>query len=212
MSTLFVTTLVPPQLAHMQERLTYDNLTNGFKSLRYRAGSPGYKAVTNPVTPLDKAFQIYTLHLMDSNNYDTESSTHHIMWEKRDAAWSAAANWLMSTQDIYRKMDKTQTRALLKIMPEVIRCQCSLELPAGSWNDFPKDTTRKSKEIDEAMDILQNLGLNQKIWALAISEGDKPKKHWVPPKDHGTLENMLNSIEKSFNLAQSHEIRNGFDF
>lgn len=194
MTALFSIKTIPPQLQHLQEELDSGKFEAGFSKLGFRKNTPGYRAIEAPVTPVDKAFQIYALHLAHSNAFARESSDHATMWKRRDAAWKAGADWLLETQDVYKRMDKKVTRALAKILPEALRCQCSLELPPGSWTDFPRDTMRKPKDIDLAMDGLQHLGMNIKIHGIAILEGETPNPTWRLQEDHGTLANMVKSV------------------
>lgn len=204
MSALFTITSIPTQLHHLQDSLSEPALfSQGFYALGFRKGSPGYRAIETPVTPVDKAFQIYALHLAHSNGFGRESSDHATLWQRRDAAWKAGADWLLETQDVYKNMDKKETRALAKILPEVLRCQCSLELPPGPWEDFPRDGMRKSKEMDRAMDALQHMGLNIKIHGIAILEGETPNPKWRLQQDQGTLASMVQSVqEHKATLAQ----------
>lgn len=196
MSALFTISSIPTGLHHLQNDLSDPTrFEEGFAALGFRKGSPGYRAIETPTTPVDKAFQIYALHLAHSNSFSRESSDHTTMWLRRDAAWKAGADWLLETQDIYKKMDKKETRAHAKILPEALRCQCSLELPPGPWSDFPRDSMRKTKDIDLAMDGLQHLGLNIKIHGLAILEGDIPDPKWRVQQDQGTLASMAQSVQ-----------------
>lgn len=195
MSVLFSLDTVPPQLQHLQEHLAADVFEAGFQQLGFKKGSPGYRAIETPVTPVDKAFQIYALHLAHSSNFKHESTDHTTMWARRDAAWKAGADWLLETQDVYKALDKKETKALAKILPEALRCQCSLELPPGPWEDFPRDGMRKSKDMDQAMDTLQHMGLNIKIHGIAILEGETPKPEWRLQQDQGTLASMVQSVK-----------------
>ena len=195
MSALFSLTTVPAQLQHMQDDLDATKLAQGFRALGFKRGSPGFRAIETPVTPVDKAFQIYALHLAHSNGFERESTDHTTLWERRDAAWKAGADWLLETQPVYKDMDKKETRALAKILPEALRCQCSLELPPGPWEQFPRDSMKKSKEIDKAMNGLQHLGLNIKIHGIAILEGETPKPDWRLQEDMGTLDAMVQSVQ-----------------
>lgn len=195
MSVLFALNSIPTQLQHLQDVLTADLFEQGFRELGFKKGSPGYKAIENPVTPVDKAFQIYALHLAHSSGFKHESTDHTTMWQRRDAAWKAGADWLMETQDVYKALDKKETRELAKILPEALRCQCSLELPPGPWADFPRDGMKKSKDMDKAMDTLQRMGLNIKIHGIAILEGESPKPEWRLQEDQGTLAAMVQSVQ-----------------
>lgn len=194
MTALFSLNTIPAPLQHLQDELDGGQFEKGFSALGFRKGTPGYRAIETPVTPVDKAFQIYALHLAHSNGFGRESSDHTTMWQRRDAAWKAGADWLLETQDVYKSMDKKETRALAKILPEALRCQCSLELPPGEWKDFPRDGMRKSKDMDLAMDGLQKLGLNIKIHGIAILEGETPDPAWRLQQDQGTLASMVKSV------------------
>lgn len=196
MTVLFTVLGIPAPLQHMQDTLGSADLYRGFHALGFRKGSPGFAAIENPVTPVDKAFQIYALHLAHSNQFGRESTDHTTMWSKRDAAWKAGAQWLMDTQDIYTGLDKKMTKDLAKILPEALRCQCSLELPPGSWENFPKDAMKKTKETGVVLNQLQHLGLNIKVHGIAILEGDPPKKEWRFPTDEGTLAMMVNNVKE----------------
>ena len=196
MSALFTISSIPPGLQHVQDDLSDAALFDkGFAALGFHKGSPGYRAIETPITPVDKAFQIYAIHLAHSNNFTREPSDHSAMWLRRDAAWKAGAEWLMDTQDVYKDMDKKTTRAQAKILPEALRSQCSLELPPGPWSEFPRDSMRKTKDIDLAMDGLQHLGLNIKIHGIAILEGDTPDPKWRLQQDQGTLASMVQSVQ-----------------
>ena len=194
MTALFSIKSIPAPLQHLQDELDNEKFETGFAALGFRKNTPGYRAIETPVTPVDKAFQIYALHLAHSNAFGPESSDHTTMWQRRDAAWKAGADWLLETQDVYKNMDKKVTRALAKILPEALRCQCSLELPPGAWSDFPRDSMKKSKEMDLAMDGLQHLGLNIKIHGIAILEGEKPNPSWRLQENQGTLASMVKSV------------------
>ena len=91
-------------------------------------------------------------------------------------------------------MDKKTTRSIAKILPELLRAQCSLEFPPGPWQEFPKDSVRKSQDADEAMNALQHLGLNIKVRGIAILEGESVPTNSPVPKDLGTLKNMCDSV------------------
>ena len=208
MSALFSLKTIPPQLQHMQDDLDPDKLAQGFRALGFKRGSPGFRAIENPVTPVDKAFQIYALHLAHSNQFKHESTDHTTLWLRRDAAWKAGADWLMETQSVYKDMDKKEPRALAKILPEALRCQCSLELPPGPWEDFPRDSMRKSKDMDAAMNQLQHMGLNIKVHGIAILEGETPKPNWRLQEDMGTLDSMVQSVQAhKAQLAQQEASR-----
>lgn len=194
MTALFSLHSIPSTLQHLQDDLDSGKFEKGFSALGFRKGSPGFRAIETPVTPVDKAFQVYALHLAHSNAFGRESSDHTTLWLRRDAAWKAGADWLMETQDVYKSMDKKETRALAKILPEALRCQCSLELPPGPWEDFPRDSMKKNKDMDLAMNGLQHLGLNIKIHGIAILEGDTPNPKWKLQEDQGTFASMVKSV------------------
>lgn len=192
MSTLFASKGLPSVLAHIQDTLTMDNVMDGLSALGYRKNTPGVNAIEEPVTPLDKAFQIYALHLMQANGYGHEPYDHTAMWARRDAAWSAAANWLLETQPAFRDLGKTETRKIAKLLPEAVRIQCSLELPPGSWAEFPRDGMKRGAEMNALTDMLQKMGLNIKVRHLTVASEEKPSgQRGAMPADYGTLNAML---------------------
>lgn len=193
-STLFTRGTIPAQLGHAQDSLTSESVENGLRALGFRKSSPGYRAIETPVTPLDKAFQIYALHLAHANQYGHEPYDHDTMWDKRDAAWRAAASWLMETQDVFKTMDKATTRKVAKILPEAVRIQCSLELPPGSWEQFPRDGMKRGSEMNALTDTLQRMGLNIKVHQQSIAAGDPPIPGRALPLDYGTLQSMLDGL------------------
>lgn len=194
MSALFTIPSLPPQLQEAQDSMEQPSLSEGFQALGFRPGTPGFRAIERPVTPVDKAFQIYAIHLAHANHFKTESYDHETMWRHRDAAWKAGAEWLMESQAVYQHLNKKEFKALAKILPEALRCQCSLELPPGSWEDFPRDSKRQTKDMDLAMVQLQHMGLNIKIHGIAILEGDTPSPAWKLPNDQGTLASMVEAV------------------
>ena len=52
-STLFTRGTIPAQLGHAQDSLTSESVENGLRALGFRKGSPGYRAIETPVTPLE---------------------------------------------------------------------------------------------------------------------------------------------------------------
>lgn len=183
---------VPAQFPDVEWDL--DKIHEGLRQLGYTRGSPGYKAIENPMTPVDKAFQIYALNLIVSSNFSYESTDHETMWARRDAAWKSAALWLMETQPLFECKTKKEQKDLLKVLPEALRAQCSLELPPGPWEKFPKDSMKKPQDIDKCMDRLQKIGLNWKIHGIAILEGETPDPAKTP-RPYGGLEEIKQIVQ-----------------
>ena len=108
MTHLFSDNIVPVQLDLVRDTFSIATIEKGMRALQYQTGTPGYKAVVEPKTPVDKAFQIYTLLLCHFNKYEGEVWDHNTKWSRRDAAWTAAADWLIETQPVYKALDKKE--------------------------------------------------------------------------------------------------------
>lgn len=179
--------------AFVRSNPTPELVDKGLSALGYYKDTPGYRAVIEPVTPVDKAFQIYTLSLMTFCNFDHEPFQHDELWELRDKAWALAAEWLIDNEEPFKSTPKGELRALRKELPKALCTQCSHELPPGPWEKFPKDGLRQPKERESITDKLQGIGLNRKIRAMEVL--DPSTIHWgkpaVPLKDFGTLESLL---------------------
>lgn len=189
--------------AFVRANPTAQQVEQGLAALGYRKGTPGYRAIEEPVTPLDKAFQIYSLSLITFCNYGPEPVQHEPMWETRDRAWALAADWLIASQLPFSKTPKKELRALTKALPDAVRVQCSHELPPGPWERFPKDGLRQSKEVQVLTDTLQQMGLNRKIRAMEVLEPSSI--HWGSPpeglRDYGTLEALMEFVKKANNQS-----------
>ena len=200
MSNLFTSIDCPPQLDEFV-RLGKDtnSITTGLTNLHYLPGTPGWKAVINPQTPLDKAFQIYSLNLCVLNNFKEEPrpdtiESNDLRWKQRDIAWKSAASWLIANSDIIKNETKEKQKDLVKLMPEAIRIQCSHELPPGLESEFPKDTKnlRRLVDLHKLTDSLQHIGLNIKIKAVALALGDAiTMPNIQTPKDYGSLDSLI---------------------
>lgn len=194
MSDLFASHDVPSQLdAFIRAEPSADMVAAGLAALGYQKGSPGYRAVIAPQTPVDKAFQVYSLVLTTLCNFGHEPFDHDSMWVARDSAWTQAAEWLITNDTSFKSMDKKETRALRKELPEALRMQCSHELPPGSWAKFPRDSMKQTKERGQLTDQLQKLGLNRKIQALALADEQTLNlaQPPIPLQDYGTLDTLL---------------------
>lgn len=183
--------------AFVRANPTVEQVEQGLAALGYRKGTPGYRAVEEPVTPLDKAFQIYSLSLITFCKYGPEPVQHEPLWEMRDRAWTLAADWLIANEEPFSKTPKGELRSLKKELPDAVRMQCSHELPPGSWEKFPKDRMRQSKERQTLTDALQHLGINRKIRAMEALEPSCI--HWGKPavslRDYGTLDALLEIVK-----------------
>lgn len=179
--------------AFVRSNPTAELVEKGLAALGYYKGTPGYRAIEEPATPVDKAFQIYSLSLITFCQYGPEPFQHDALWEVRDKAWSLAADWLIANEDPFKNTPKGELRALKKELPEALRMQCSHELPPGPWELFPKDRMRQSKERQTLTDALQRIGMNRKIQAMEVLEPSSI--HWakpaIPLRDYGTLESVL---------------------
>lgn len=200
MASLFTSIDCPPQLDEFVRRgASMDDVVKALNNLEFQSGTPGWKAIMNPQTPLDRAFQIYALNLCIFNDFKPEppadNRSNDIRWERRDKAWKAAATWLIANTDIIKNDTKEKQKELTKLMPEAIRIQCSHELPPGPWSVFPKDVTsqRRNNDLHALTDKLQHLGLNIKIKAAASVLGETIRMTAADPKDYGTLESLIST-------------------
>lgn len=200
MASLFTSIDCPPQLDEFVRNgpISLDDLKNSLIALDYQSGTPGWKAVMNPQTPLDKAFQIYTLNLSRFNEYGAEplpyGKGNDLKWDKRDKAWKLAAEWLNVNTDIIRSDAKDKQKELTKLLPEAIRIQCSHELTPGNLTLFPRETImQRSVDLHKLTDKLQHVGLNIKIKSAAIALGETiSMTNNTELKDLGSLESLLN--------------------
>lgn len=193
--------------AFVRANPTPEQVEEGLRALGYRKGTPGYRAVQEPVTPVDKAFQIYSLSLSLLCNFSHEPYQHEALWSVRDKAWALAAEWLIATEEPFKSTPKGELRALKKELPEALRMQCSHELPPGPWETFPKDRMRQSKERQVLTDTLQHMGMNRKIRAMEVLEPSTIS--WaapaVPLRDFGTLESIMD-MSRAVNEKNSTQL------
>jgi hypothetical protein len=195
---LFGNAIYPACLQHLQDRFSVEWVHQGLKSFRVQTGSAGYNAVMDPQTPLDKAFQIYTLAMIAHFNADQESSPSEQRWTIRDQYWTLAAEWFVSNTDMLDRVDPSKKAEVVKLLPDAIRAQCSLELPCGPLCDInPRDKSKKLSLMDQTMDTLMAYGLNRKIRSLALATGEIPETEKAKPQTQtaGSIVDMLAYLE-----------------
>ena len=206
MTSLFVSIDCPIQLERVYRAEKSEvEFKQGLSNLGYVSGSPGWNAILNPLTPMDKAFQIYALNLVLETNFHPEPTVriqedNIKLWEARDKCWKMAADWIAANTDILNNKTKEQQREINKLLPEALRIQASHELPPGPWEHFPRDATsqKKASVLHALTDKLQHLGLNLKINKMAQSLGESlnSNANMEYYKDYGTLVSLCNKTTK----------------
>lgn len=212
MASLFTSIDCPPQLDEFVRRApAMDDVVQALHNLEFCEGTPGWKAIVAPQTPLDRAFQIYALNLCVLNDFKAEPAadlrTNDLRWERRDKAWKAASTWLIANTDVIKNETKEKQKELTKLMPEAMRIQCSHELTPGPLTVFPKDVTsqRRNADLHALTDKLQHLGLNIKIKASAKALGENINMTSTAElKDLGSLESLISTgvVAQNKNITQ----------
>lgn len=178
----------------------------------WQKNSPGWKALFNPVTKIDKAFQIYYLnYLLHSGFKKRDAVDYNDRKKYENIALKAAGDYLLKElkelSDL--KADKTHKhKEALKHLERMLYKQFDNELPYNAVMAKDKDGIKESEHMQYISNILYKRGTLEKIKA---QDGALDDINFVEKKvniaDYGSIKDMIDAV-----ILQKHQtIQLGFD-